>query len=140
MTEKIRQALKARSKTKALPPFHPGDTVGVYVKVREGEKERVQVFRGVVLKTQGSGTGRSFTVRKISFGVGVERTFPFASPSIDRVEVMATGRVRRAKLYYLRNLKGRAANVESSMVMEGETTPVAADSKATAAAGAKADS
>ena len=93
-----------------------GDTVGVYVRVKEGEKERIQLFRGIVLKIQGSGMGRSFTVRKISSGVGVERTFPFTSPAIDRVEVIATGKVRRARLFYLRNLKGRAARLESSLV------------------------
>lgn len=101
---------------KQFPEFTSGDTVGVYVRVKEGEKERVQLFRGIVLKVQGSGMGRSFTVRKISSGVGVERTFPFASPAIDRVELIATGKVRRARLFYLRNLRGRAARLESSLV------------------------
>ncbi len=124
-------ALKYAKKTSKIPDFTPGNTVGVYVKVREGEKERTQLYRGVVLKIQGMGAGRSFTVRKISSGVGVERTFPFISPSIDRVEVIATGKVRRSKLYYLRGLKGRAARLESEMVqMEAGAADAAAAAEA----------
>jgi large subunit ribosomal protein L19 len=98
---------------KKLPEFSTGDTVGVYVKVKEGEKERVQLFTGVVLKVQGNGPSRSFTVRKIASGVGVERTFPMLSPSIDRVEVISRGKVRRSRLFYLRGLKGRSARLDS---------------------------
>jgi large subunit ribosomal protein L19 len=94
------------------PDFGPGDTVRVHVKVREGEKERIQVFEGVVMGRRGGGVRESFTVRKISYSVGVERVFPVHSPNIDRIEVVRHGRVRRAKLYYLRNLKGKAARLE----------------------------
>jgi large subunit ribosomal protein L19 len=94
-----------------LQHFHR-DTVNVYVKVIEGEKERVQLYKGVVTKIQGH-AHKTFTVRKISAGVGVERTFPFSSPAIDSVELVSTGRVRRAKLYYLRDLDGKAARIES---------------------------
>lgn len=96
--------------------FRSGDTVNVFVKVREGEKERTQVYKGIVTKTQGKGASRSFTVRKISAGVGVERTFPFHSPSVEKVEVISTGTVRRSRLYYLRDLEGKAAKIESSLV------------------------
>jgi len=95
-----------------LPDFGPGDTVKVHVKVKEGEKERIQVFEGVVLGRRGGGLRESFTVRKISYGIGVERVFPVHSPRIDRVEVVRRGRVRRAKIYYLRNLRGKAARLE----------------------------
>ena len=94
------------------PDFGPGDTVRVHVKVREGEKERIQVFEGVVMGRRGGGVRESFTVRKISYSVGVERVFPVHSPNIDRIEVVRHGRVRRAKLYYLRTLKGKAARLE----------------------------
>jgi large subunit ribosomal protein L19 len=96
--------------------FGAGETVVVYVKVREGDKERVQLYKGVCIKVQGEGATKTFTVRKISAGVGVERTFPFRSPSVDRVEVIARGKVRRAKLYFLRDLKGKAARLTSEMV------------------------
>jgi large subunit ribosomal protein L19 len=108
--------LKAVQKNKNIGEFKAGDTVGVYVRVKEGDKERVQLYKGVVLKVQGSGVGRSFTVRKISAGVGVERTFPFSSPILDRVEVIARGKVRRSRLYFLRNLKGKAARLTSTLV------------------------
>ncbi len=94
-----------------LPPFAPGDTVRVYVKVREGEKERLQAFEGVVLRRRQAGLGSSFTVRKVSYGVGVERTFPLNSPMIERIERLRAGRVRRAKLYYLRGRRGKAARI-----------------------------
>jgi len=94
------------------PDFGPGDTVRVHVKVREGEKERIQVFEGVVMGRRGGGVRESFTVRKISYSIGVERVFPVHSPNIDRIEVVRHGRVRRAKLYYLRTLKGKAARLE----------------------------
>ncbi len=95
-----------------LPPFRAGDTVKVHVKVVEGSRSRIQVFQGVVIRVQGSGIGRTFTVRKISFGVGVERTFPLHSPIFEKVEVVTRGDVRRAKLYYLRNLRGKAAKIK----------------------------
>jgi large subunit ribosomal protein L19 len=95
-----------------VPPFSPGDTVKVHVRVVEGSRQRVQVFQGVVLRRQGSGVSETFTVRKVSFGVGVERTFPVHSPIIDRVERVTEGDVRRAKLYYLRGRVGRAAKIK----------------------------
>ncbi|MDR3195521.1 MAG: 50S ribosomal protein L19 [Endomicrobium sp.] len=91
--------------------FKPGDQVKVYFKVVEGENERIQVFEGVVIRMKGSGLSETFTVRKISFGVGIERIFPINSPRIDKVEVVRYGKVRRAKLYYLRNLSGKAARI-----------------------------
>lgn len=129
MSQLVRRVTLERHQMKRnLPDFSSGDTVGVYVRVKEGEKERVQLFRGVVLKIQGHGMGRSFTVRKISNGVGVERTFPFTSPAIDRVELIATGKVRRSRLFYLRNLKGRAARLESSLLhVEGADVGAADD-------------
>ncbi|MEP0773948.1 MAG: 50S ribosomal protein L19 [Acidobacteriota bacterium] len=95
-----------------VPDFGPGDTVRVHVRVREGEKERVQVFEGVVIARRGGGIGETFTVRKVSYGVGVERVFPVHSPSLDRIDVVRHGRVRRAKLYFLRSLSGKAARLE----------------------------
>jgi len=94
-----------------IPDFAPGDTLKVHVRVVEGNRERVQVFQGVVIRRQGSGARETFTVRKISFGVGVERTFPLHSPIIERIEVVTRGDVRRAKLYYLRSLRGKAAKI-----------------------------
>ncbi len=94
-----------------IPEFKPGDTVRVHVKVKERNKERIQVFEGIVIRIKGSGTGKTFTVRKVSYGVGIERIFPFACPSIEKVEVVKRGKVRRAKLYYLRELKGKAAKI-----------------------------
>lgn len=117
MSDLVRDVtLKSSSKNKNIAAFETGDTVSVFVRVREGDKERVQAYKGVVLKLQGKGASRSFTVRKISAGVGVERTFPFASPSVDRVELVARGKVRRSKLYFLRNLKGKAARLTSELV------------------------
>ncbi|MCM3759426.1 50S ribosomal protein L19 [Alkalihalobacillus oceani] len=95
-----------------LPAFRPGDTLRVHVKVVEGTRERIQVFEGVVIKRRGTGVSETFTVRKISYGVGVERTFPLHSPKIDKIEVKRRGKVRRAKLYYLRNLRGKAARIK----------------------------
>ena len=95
-----------------LPAFRAGDTVKVHVKVVEGSRSRVQIFQGVVIRVHGSGVGRTFTVRKVSFGVGVERTFPLHSPIFEKVEVVTRGDVRRAKLYYLRNLRGKAAKIK----------------------------
>ncbi len=105
-----------KAKNPKIGKFGPGDTVNVFVKVKEGEKERTQVYKGIVTKIQGSGNGQSFTVRKISAGVGVERTFPFVSPAVESVEVLTKGNVRRSKLYYLRALEGKAAKIESELV------------------------
>jgi large subunit ribosomal protein L19 len=131
MTDLIRRVTYDRSKPakgKNLPEFQTGDSVGVYVKVKEGEKERVQLFAGVVMKVQGSGAGRSFTVRKMSSGVGVERTFPLLSPVIDRVEIISRGKVRRSRLFFLRGLKGRSARLDTAIYFgEGGATPGAAD-------------
>ncbi len=128
MSDLVRRVTYDRiKKSKKLPEFSTGDTIGVYVKVKEGEKERVQLYQGVVLKMQGSGPSRSFTVRKIASGVGVERTFPLLSPSIDRVEVVSRGKVRRSRLFYLRGLKGRSARLDSELYFGEENAVGAAD-------------
>ena len=95
-----------------LPAFRPGDTVEVYVRIVEGDKERIQVFKGVVIRKRGALTGGSFTVRKVSYGVGVERIFPTHSPNIDRVVVLTRGDVNRSRLYYLRERRGKAARIK----------------------------
>ena len=95
-----------------IPEFRPGDTLKVHVKVREGDKERFQIFQGVVISRRGAGTNESFTVRKMSGGIGVERVFPLHSPILDKIEVLRRGRARRAKLFYLRGLRGKAASIE----------------------------
>jgi large subunit ribosomal protein L19 len=95
-----------------IPDFRPGDTIKVHVRVVEGNRERIQVFQGVVISRRGSGTKETFTVRKVSFGIGVERTFPLHSPLISKIEVVTRGKVRRAKLYYLRQRVGKAAKVK----------------------------
>ena len=95
-----------------IPEFRAGDTLDGHVKVIEGTKERIQVFKGVVIRRQGGGVRETFTIRKVSFGVGVERTFPVHSPNIDRIDVLVRGDVRRAKLYYLRALRGKAAKIK----------------------------
>lgn len=114
--------LTVKPKNKNIQEFHPGDTVNVFVKIKEGDKERVQLYKGVVTKLQGSGAARSFTVRKISAGIGVERTFPFSSPIIDKVEIVNHGMVRRAKLYYLRSLEGKASKIESQIAIQPSTS------------------
>lgn len=103
--------LDAASLRDDIPDFRAGDTIKVHVKVIEGTRSRVQVFQGVVIRRHGGGIGETYTVRKISFGVGVERTFPVHSPNIEKVEVASRGDVRRAKLYYLRELRGKAAKI-----------------------------
>jgi large subunit ribosomal protein L19 len=95
-----------------IPDFRPGDSVKVHVRVVEGSRERVQIFQGAVMRRQGGGVRETFTVRKVSFGVGVERTFPVHSPTLDRIEVVTLGDVRRAKLYYLRDRHGKAAKIK----------------------------
>ena len=104
-------ALDSKSMKSDLPEFRAGDTVNVHVRVVEGNRERIQVFKGVVIRRQGQGVSETFTVRKISFGVGVERIFPIHSPVVDKIEVLSRGIVRRAKLYYLRDLRGKAARI-----------------------------
>ncbi|MFD2704827.1 50S ribosomal protein L19 [Salibacterium lacus] len=111
MQELIREITKDQLKTD-LPNFRPGDTVRVHAKVVEGSRERIQVFQGVVIKRRGGGISETFTVRKVSYGIGVERTFPVHSPRIDKIEVKRRGRVRQARLYYLRNLRGKAARIK----------------------------
>lgn len=114
---------------KDLPNFKPGDTVRVSLKVVEGSSERIQVFEGVVIRRRGAGVSETFTVRKISFGVGVERILPLLSPRIAKIEVVKTGKARRAKLYYLRKLKGKAARLKETKSVEvpetGEPAPEA---------------
>lgn len=95
-----------------IPAFRPGDILNVHVKVIEGSKSRIQVFKGVVIRRQGAGVRETFTIRKVSFGIGVERTFPVHTPNIDKIEVVTRGDVRRAKLYYLRDLRGKAAKIK----------------------------
>jgi len=108
----ILQAIAQEQLRQDVPNFRPGDTLKVYVKVIEGTRERVQLFEGVVIKRRGGGISDTFTVRKISYGVGVERTFPLHSPKLEKIEVARRGKVRRAKLYYLRNLRGKAARIK----------------------------
>ena len=112
-------ALDAASLRTDVPSFRPGDNLKVHVKVVEGNRSRIQVFQGVVIRRSGNGVRETFTVRKVSFGVGVERTFPVHSPIIDHIEVVTRGDVRRAKLYYLRDLRGKAAKIK-----EKRDTPV----------------
>jgi len=111
MQQIIREITESQLK-KDIPQFRAGDTVRVHVKVKEGQRERIQVFEGVVIQRRGGGISATFTVRKISYGVGVERTFPLHSPRIEKIEVVRRGKVRRAKLFYLRKLRGKAARIK----------------------------
>ena len=111
LEEKMKQLEKEMMRLD-LPDFAPGDTVKVHVKIREGEKERIQAFQGVVISKRKGTTNATFTVRKVSYGIGVERIFPLNSPIIDKIEVITKGRVRRAKIYYLRKLRGKAARIK----------------------------
>ena len=95
-----------------IPDFKPGDTIRVHARIKEGEKERIQVFQGVVIRKRKGMTGATFTVRKVSYGIGVERIFPLHSPSLDKIEIVSRGKVRRGRLYYLRKLKGKAARIK----------------------------
>jgi len=106
------QAIEDSYLRKDVPEFRAGDTVKVHVRVVEGDKERIQLFQGVVIARRGGGTRETFTVRKVSGGIGVERIFPLHSPIVDKIEVARLGKVRRAKLYYLRDLRGKAARIE----------------------------
>jgi large subunit ribosomal protein L19 len=122
----------------SLPDFQPGDTIRVDTKVTEGNRTRLQAFEGVVIAINGSGSRKSFTVRKISFGEGVERVFPFNTPGIDKISVLERGKVRRAKLYYLRELRGKAARIKADRGrMMRDAQPAAADKAAPAAAEAQ---
>jgi large subunit ribosomal protein L19 len=122
-----------------LPEFRPGDTVKVHVRVVEAGRERIQVFQGVVIRRQGGGLQETFTVRKISFGVGVERTFPLHSPSIGKLEVVSRGHVRRAKLYYLRERRGKKARIRERRLGDEELAAIAAAEAERAAAGNAGD-
>jgi large subunit ribosomal protein L19 len=122
-----------------LPEFRPGDTVKVHVRVVEAGRERIQVFQGVVIRRQGGGLQETFTVRKISFGVGVERTFPLHSPSIGKLEVVSRGHVRRAKLYYLRERRGKKARIRERRLGDEELAAIAAAEAERATAAAAAD-
>ena len=108
----VLDAVDAASLRKDIPSFRPGDELKVHVRVIEGAKSRIQVFQGVVIARSGSGIRESFTIRKISYGVGVERTFPVHTPVIERIEIIRHGSARRAKLYYLRNLRGKATKIK----------------------------
>jgi large subunit ribosomal protein L19 len=122
-----------------IPDFRPGDTVKVHVRVVEGNRERVQVFQGVVIRRQNGGLRETFTVRKISFGVGVERTFPVHSPSIAKLELVSRGAVRRAKLYYLRELRGKKARIKERRIDDAKLAAMEAASLAAAEAAADED-
>jgi large subunit ribosomal protein L19 len=109
------EALERESMRRDLPPFRPGDTVRVHVKIREGEKERIQVFEGVVIRRRGGGASGTFTVRKVSYGVGVERIFPVESRVVEKIEIKSRGHVRRSRLYFLRELRGKKARLRSKL-------------------------
>ena len=110
--EKVKELTKKLTETKDIPDFKAGDNINVHYKIKEGSKERIQVFRGDVIQRKGTGVTQTFTVRKISNGVGVEREFPLLSPNIDKIEVNKIGKVRRAKIFYIRELKGKAARIK----------------------------
>ena len=109
------QSLEQEQLRNDIPDFRPGDTVKVHVKVIEGTRERIQVFEGVVIRRRGGGLGETFTVRRVSYGVGVERTFPVNTPKIEKIEITRRGQVRRARLYYLRKLRGKAARIKEKV-------------------------
>ena len=128
---KIGQILKKfeeKQKNKKIPLLRVGDTVKVHAKIKEGDKERIQVFEGIVTRLTEGGQRRSITVRKVSFGVGVERVFPLYAPTVDRIDRISTGKIRRARLYYLRNKIGKAARIESEL-MEQVVTPLRPEGK-----------
>ena len=111
----ILESIEHESQRKDLPPFRSGDTVRVHVRVKEGDKERIQVFEGVVIRRRRGGASATFTVRKVSYGVGVERIFPVESPSVAKIEIKSRGHVRRSRLYYLRDLRGKKARLRSKL-------------------------
>ncbi len=108
--------IESKGERQDLPVFGPGDTIKVHQRVVEGDKQRIQIFEGVVIARRGSRTNASFTVRKLSYGIGVERVFPLHSPNIEKIEVTRTGKVRRAKLYYLRGRRGKAARIKEKRI------------------------
>ena len=108
----IIEAIEKEQMRVDLPDFRPGDTVKVHARIKEGEKERIQVFQGVCIRKRKGNTGATFTVRKVSYGIGVERIFPLHSPFVDKIEVLTRGKVRRSRLYYLRKLRGKAARIK----------------------------
>ena len=127
--------VERETRRRDLPPFRSGDTVRVHVKIREGDKERTQVFEGVVIRRRRGGASATFTVRKISYGVGVERIFPIESPAVQRVEIKSRGHVRRSRLYYLRELSGKKARLRSKLRdLSGLVSEEEADGSAAAAA------
>jgi large subunit ribosomal protein L19 len=128
---------KSQRRQASLPEFRPGDSIKVWAKIREGEKTRLQAFEGVCIRRVSKGSRSTFTVRKISYGVGVERIFPDNSPNIDKIEVMSRGRVRQAKLYYLRDLSGKAARIKEREGSNEERAEVAEPPPAAAAEGAE---
>lgn len=135
----IKNLIQKRFKTAPMPQFRAGDTVQVHVKIVEGEKSRVQIYEGIVIRKKAGGLNSSFVVRKISNGVGVERTFPYFSPAIDRVEVVSRGTGRRSRLFYLRNLEGKAARIDSELELTESKATLAAKAAAEAtSAGANA--
>jgi large subunit ribosomal protein L19 len=138
LDELVRTVEKKQLKSSEALDFRPGDTVRVHVKIKEGDKERIQVFQGVVMRKRRGGVGATFTVRKISYGVGVERAFPLSSPHIDKVEVMSHGQVRQARLYYVRALKGKAAKIREKqrLIVEEGYDERAAEEAASASTGA----
>lgn len=113
--DKVKELTKKLTETKDIPDFKAGDNINVYYKIKEGSKERIQVFRGDVIQRKGTGATQTFTVRKISNGIGVERVFPLLSPNIDKIEVNKIGKVRRAKIFYIRDLKGKAARIKEQI-------------------------
>jgi len=133
----IIKAIEAEYMKKEPPKFDVGDTVKVWVKVVEGNRERLQAFEGAVIAKRSGGVRETFTVRRVSFGVGIERIFPLHSPRIDRVEIMRKGRVRRAKLYYLRNLSGKAAKIQEKIVVTPKDKKPAKAKAVKAASGKK---
>jgi large subunit ribosomal protein L19 len=142
-------ALQPQTLRRDLPPFRPGDTVRIHVKIQEGEKERIQVFEGLVIRRRGGGPSETFTVRKISYGVGVERVFLIQSPAVAKVEIKGRGHVRRARLYYLRDLAGKKARLRSKVrdltglmgeAAEAPGTAMAALADETAATAEKSES
>lgn len=112
MSQQLIQAITQEYMKTDVPQFRPGDNVKVHLRIKEGERERIQLFEGLVIARRGGGVSETFTVRKVSYGVGVERTFPIHSPFIERIEVVRRGKVRRAKLFYIRNLSAKAARIK----------------------------
>lgn len=138
MMNLVVQSIENKQLRNDLPAFKPGDTIRVHVKIKEGDKERIQIFEGVVIARKHSGVRESITVRKTSFGVGVERIFPLHATVVDKIELVRRGRVRRAKLYYLRNLRGKAARIRDLDVRGQKGKAAAKAAKASAALAAEA--